>query len=231
MAKAARLLALVQILRRHRRPVVAATLADELGVSERTIYRDIDALRAQGAAIDGEAGLGYVLKPGFLLPPLMFSDQEIEALVLGVRLAREHGDPSLAAAAREALAKIAHVLPADLRDMADDIGLLAGPAPAGPEPAIDPALLRDAIRRERKVSIVYTDAKGKTTRRTIWPLAIGYFRDVRVAVAWCEAKIDFRHFRLDRIAEIAVDRARYPKSRRALLRAWRASQNIPDEPS
>ncbi len=231
MAKAARLLALVQILRRHRRPVVAAALAGELGVSERTIYRDIDALRAQGAAIDGEAGLGYVLKPGFLLPPLMFSDQEIEALVFGVRLAREHGDAALAAAAREALAKIAHVLPADLRDMADDIGLLAGPAPAGPEPAIDPALLRDAIRRERKVAIVYTDAKGSTTKRTIWPLAIGYFRDVRVAIAWCEAKADFRHFRLDRIGEIAVDRARYPKSRRALLRAWRASQNIPDERS
>ncbi|MBL8653192.1 MAG: HTH domain-containing protein, partial [Alphaproteobacteria bacterium] len=95
MAKAARLLALVQILRRYRRPVVAAALAGELGVSERTIYRDIDALRAQGAAIDGEAGLGYVLKPGFLLPPLMFSDQEIEALVFGVRLAREHGDAAL----------------------------------------------------------------------------------------------------------------------------------------
>jgi len=231
MAKAARLLALVQILRRHRRPVVAATLARELDVSERTIYRDIDALRAQGAAIDGEAGLGYVLKPGFLLPPLMFSDQEIEALVLGIRLAREHGDASLAAAAREALAKIAHVLPADLRDMAEDIGLLAGPAPAGPAPLIDPAVLRDAIRRERKVAIVYTDAKGATTKRIIWPLAIGYFRDARVAVAWCETKADFRHFRLDRIAEIAVDRARYPKSRRALLRAWKASQNIPDEVS
>jgi predicted DNA-binding transcriptional regulator YafY len=231
MAKAARLLALVQILRRHRRPVVAAVLARELDVSERTIYRDIDALRAQGAAIDGEAGLGYVLQPGFMLPPLMFSDQEIEALVLGIRLAREHGDASLAAAAREALVKIAHVLPADLRDMAEDIGLLAGPAPAGPALSIDPALLRDAIRRERKAAIVYTDANGTTTRRTIWPLAIGYFRDARVAIAWCEAKGDFRHFRLDRIGEIAVDRARYPKSRRALLRAWKASQNIPDERS
>ncbi len=231
MAKAARLLALVQILRRHRRPVVAATLARELDVSERTIYRDIDALRAQGADIAGEAGLGYVLKPGFLLPPLMFSDQEIEALVLGIRLAREHGDAALAAAARDALAKVAHVLPADLRDMAEDIGLLAGPAPVGPAPLIDPAVLRDAIRRERKATIVYTDAKGTTTKRMIWPLAIGYFRDVRVAIAWCEMKGDFRHFRVDRIAEIAIDRARYPKSRRALLRAWRASQNIPDERS
>jgi predicted DNA-binding transcriptional regulator YafY len=231
MAKAARLLALVQILRRHRRPVVAASLARELDVSERTIYRDIAALQAQGADIAGEAGLGYLLKPGFLLPPLMFSDEEIEALVLGARLAREHGDASLARAAREALAKIAHVLPADLRDMADDAGLLAGPAPAGPALSFDPALLREAIRRERKVAIAYVDAKGMATRRTIWPLAIGYFRDVRVAVAWCESKGDFRHFRLDRIGEIAVAQTRYPKSRRALLRAWRASQNISDEGS
>lgn len=231
MAKAARLLALVQILRRHRRPVVAAKLAAELRVSERTIYRDVAALQAQGADIRGEAGIGYVLAPGFLLPPLMFSDEEIEALVLGVRLAREHGDASLAAAARDALAKIAHVLPADLREATYDIGLLAGPAPSGPALSFDPALLRDAIRRERKVAIAYTDGKGAATRRSIWPLAIGYFRDVRVAVAWCETKADFRHFRLDRIAELASLDARYPKSRRALLRAWKASQKIPDEAS
>jgi predicted DNA-binding transcriptional regulator YafY len=231
VAKAARLLALVQILRRHRRPVVAARLAEALGVSERTIYRDVAALQAQGASIEGEAGLGYVLRPGFLLPPLMFLDEEIEALVLGARMAQEHGDAALANAARDALAKIVHVLPPDLRDLADGVGLLAGPAPVAPPGGVDPAILRDAIRRERKVAIAYTDANGAATRRAIWPLAIGYFRDARVVVAWCETKADFRHFRLDRMGEANVTPDRYPKSRRALLRAWKASQKIADEAS
>ncbi|MCM0020961.1 MAG: YafY family transcriptional regulator [Tagaea sp.] len=229
MAKAARLLALVQVLRRHRRPVTAARLASELGVSDRTVYRDIAALQAQGADIAGEAGVGYVLRPGFLLPPLMFSDEEIEALVLGARMAAEHGDPALSRAAEDALAKIADVLPKDLRDMADGIGLLAGPAPESEALAFDPAMLRAAIRRERKVRIDYVDAKDARSRRVIWPIAIGYFRDVRVAIAWCETKTDFRHFRLDRMSALEVLEARVPTPRRTLLRRWRLAQGI--EPS
>ena len=225
MAKAARLLALVQVLRRHRRPVATAVLAAELGVSERTIYRDIGALRGQGADIAGEAGVGYVLRPGFLLPPLMFSAEEIEALVLGARMALEHGDPALARAAENALSKVSNVLPDDLREMADGVGLLAGPVHTQ-DTAFDPAVLRSAIRRERKVRVEYVDAKGARTRRVIWPIAIGYFRDARVAVAWCETKDSFRHFRLDRITAFGVLESRFPRPRRVLLSEWRKLEGI-----
>ena len=115
MSRAERLLELMQCLRRHRYPVGGAALASELGISVRTLYRDIAALQAQGARIDGEPGVGYVLRPGFMLPPLMFSEDEIEALVLGSRWVADRADDPLGRAARNALAKIAAVLPTDLR--------------------------------------------------------------------------------------------------------------------
>jgi biotin operon repressor len=127
LARAQRLLELIQVLRRHRRPVSGETLAEELGVSLRTVYRDIQTLIGQGASIDGEAGVGYVLRPGFVLPPLMFSDEEIEALVLGSRWVAQRTDEPLARAAQNAIAKIAAVLPEDLRDSIEGNGLLAGP--------------------------------------------------------------------------------------------------------
>src|SRR5678815_3571961 len=114
MSRAARLLSLVDTLRRYRRPVTAETLAEELGVSPRSVYRDVATLRAQGAQIEGEAGVGYVLRPGFLLPPLMFSDEELDSLVLGLRLCAEHGDDELAKAAHGVMAKVRAVLPRDL---------------------------------------------------------------------------------------------------------------------
>src|SRR5262245_57724845 len=128
MARAERLLDLIQVLRRHRHPVSGQALANELGVSLRTVYRDIQTLIGQGAAIDGEAGVGYVLRPGFVLPPLMFSDEEIEALVLGSRWVAQRTDEPLARAAANAIAKIAAVLPDDLREGIEGTGLLAGPA-------------------------------------------------------------------------------------------------------
>src|ERR1700709_556747 len=127
MSRAQRLLDLIQLLRRHRRAVAGAVLADELGVSLRTLYRDIETLKAQGAHIDGEAGIGYVLRPGFMLPPLMFSEEEIEALVLGSRWVSERADGSLGKAARNVLAKIGAVLPDDLKNSIDASGLLIGP--------------------------------------------------------------------------------------------------------
>src|SRR5919198_2059098 len=126
VARAERLLDLIQVLRRHRYPVSGQAIADELGVSLRTVYRDIQTLVGQGAAIDGEAGIGFVLRPGFVLPPLMFSDEEIEALVLGSRWVAQRTDQPLAHAAANAIAKIAAVLPDDLRDSIEGNGLLAG---------------------------------------------------------------------------------------------------------
>jgi predicted DNA-binding transcriptional regulator YafY len=203
MSRSQRLLELIQILRRHRRPVSGQVLAAEIGVSLRTLYRDIATLQAQGASIEGEAGIGYILKPGFMLPPLMFSEDEIEALVLGSRWVAKRADPRLALAASNALAKIAAVLPADLREDLDSSTLLVGSS-STETPGVDLALVRAAIRAERKLSFAYTDAQGTASQRTVWPFALGFFEKVRMLVAWCETRQDFHHFRTERIADLVV---------------------------
>jgi predicted DNA-binding transcriptional regulator YafY len=226
MSRAERLLDLIQMLRRHRRPVAGAALARELGVSLRTLYRDIAALQAQGADIAGEAGLGYLLRPGFMLPPLMFNVEEIEALAFGSRWVAARADTPLAGAARDALAKIAVVLPADLSDRLESPALLVGPGK--PIAAGDAALpaIRQAIRAERKLCVAYVDGAGTPTKRTIWPLALAFFDRARVIVAWCETRQAFRHFRTDRISAIEPSPTRYPRRRQALLREWRAAEGI-----
>ncbi len=201
-------------------------LAAELGVSLRTLYRDIGALQAQGAGIDGEAGVGYILRPGFMLPPLMFSEDEIEALVLGSRWVADRGDARLGAAARNALAKIAAVLPADLRDELDASALLVGPGAAIAAGDAELAAIREAIRGERKLAIAYLDRDAVETRRTIWPFALGFFDRARVVVAWCELRHAFRHFRTDRIAALTATGSRYPRRRQALLKEWRENEGI-----
>ena len=226
MSRAARLLDLIQVLRRHRAPVSGGALARELGVSLRTLYRDITTLQAQGAHIVGEPGLGYVLRPGFMLPPLMFSDEEIEALVLGSRWVADRGDEELGKAARNALAKIAAVLPPDLRELADAATLLVAPTDKSADEQALLAIVRKAIPRERKIEIAYRDGKAGETRRTVWPFALGFFETVRVVAAWCELRQDFRHFRIDRIASAVECDQRYPRRRTALLKEWRLKQGI-----
>lgn len=221
MSRAERLLSLVQALRRRRRPVAGRELADELSVSLRTIYRDIQALIAQGAPIDGEAGIGYVLKPGFVLPPLMFSDEEIEALAFGVRLAASRGDARLARAAEDALAKIAAVLPPDLADRMEATGLIAGQPRLAAADGVDLSLLRSAIRNETKVVFAYVNERGEPSHRVVWPVALAFYDQVRVLSAWCELRQDFRHFRTDRISEARALDDRYPRRRRVLLKEWR----------
>ncbi len=226
MSRAQRLLDLIQVLRRHRHPVSGAALAEATGVSLRTLYRDIETLKAEGAHIDGEAGVGYVLRPGFMLPPLMFSEEEIEAIVLGSRWVHRRADRSLADAAANVLAKIGAVLPKDLRDTLDDSGMLVGPGE--PIAAGDAELprIRQAIRRERKLAIAYRDKDGTATRRTIWPFALGFFDRSRVVMAWCELRQDYRHFRTDRIATLTVADKRYPRRRQAMLKEWREREGI-----
>lgn len=231
-SRAERLLSLLQILRRHRRPVSGQALSAELGISLRTLYRDIASLQAQGAAIDGAPGFGYVLQPGFLLPPLMFTQEEIEALVLGSRWVGERADARLAGAARQALAKITAVLPAELRQAADASALMVGPAvnppPPGPPSAGDAELatLRLAIRDEHKLAIRYRDAGGQASERRVWPIALGFFERVRVLVAWCEWRQALRHFRTDRIVAVQALPERYPRRRQQLLREWREAEGI-----
>ncbi|MBL8805256.1 MAG: YafY family transcriptional regulator [Rhodospirillales bacterium] len=225
-SRAERLLELVQAFRRRRRPVSAAVLAAELGVSARSLYRDVAVLRAQGAAIEGEAGIGYVMKPGFLLPPLMFAAEEIEALALGAAWVAERADPGLAASAREALARISGVLPAGLRETLEATALLVGPGEKPAPDTVDLAVVRQAIRAERRLSIVYRTGGGAPERRTIWPFGMGFFERARVVMAWCETRRDFRHFRTDRISECAGLPGRYPRRRGALMKEWRGRQGI-----
>jgi predicted DNA-binding transcriptional regulator YafY len=227
VARTERLFELMQILRRHRYPVSGAILAAELGISLRTLYRDIVTLQNQGAQIDGEPGLGYVLRPGFMLPPLMFSEEELEALVLGSRWVAKRTDSQLSAAAKNALAKIAAVLPADLRHQLDASGLLVGPAPAPAVGDEELATIRKVIRSEQKLLISYMDNNQKQTERTIWPFALGFFEQVRIVVAWCELRQEFRHFRTDRIIRLTRLEIRYPTRRQALLKRWRDIQGIP----
>src|SRR3954469_2533019 len=222
MSRAERLLDLIQILRRHRQPVAGASLAQELGISLRSLYRDIATLQGQGAHIDGEPGLGYILRPGFMLPPLMFSEDEIEALVLGSRWVTERGDSRLAAAARNGLAKIAAVLPPDLRESLDTTALLVPPRCETPETGDEElAAIRQAIRNERKLAITYRAPEAAETQRMIWPFALGYFDRTRIVAAWCELRQDFRSFRIDRIAMLGVTDMRYPRRRQVLLKEWR----------
>ncbi len=197
MRRADRLLQIIQLLRRRRKPTTADYLAAELEISVRTVYRDMAALLASGVPVAGEAGVGYVLRAGYDLPPLMFTVEEIEAIVLGAHMVAKTGDAALARAAEDAVAKVAHVVPGDLRAALERTALFAWSY--RPAVTIDLALVRTAIRRERKLAIGYTDEKGAATRRCIWPLAIGYFSDTAVVGAWCELRGDFRHFRTDRI--------------------------------
>lgn len=221
MDRLPRLFALIDLLRRHRRPVTAARLAEALDVSVRTVYRDVRTLCGFGAPIDGEAGIGYLLRPGFFLPPLMFTEDELEALVLGARWVQRQGDPALAEAAGTALARVAAAAPQDLRDTLAETGLWAPAAPAATETLPVLPILRQAIRRQQRLTIVYVAEDGTVTRRVIWPIALAFFERSRMVAAWCELRSGFRHFRTDRIRMLVATGERYPGSRAALVRAWR----------
>ncbi|EGF95203.1 Probable transcription repressor NiaR [Brevundimonas diminuta] len=220
MSRSERLLDLLNTLRRHRRPVSGRALAEETGVSLRTLYRDIASLQAQGATIEGEPGVGYVLKPGYLLPPLMFTPEEIEALALGSRWVAERADARLRDAALSAQARIAAVLPPDLRDEMEASALFIGPGAPIPADAVDPAQLRKAIRIERKLRLNYRDEAGAASDRVVWPFALAFFDRVRLLIVWCELRGDFRSFRTDRIVEVEVLEARYPTRKAVLLKRW-----------
>jgi predicted DNA-binding transcriptional regulator YafY len=226
MSRTERLLDLLQLLRRHRAPVSGADLAAELNISLRTLYRDIATLQGQGAEIDGEPGVGYVLRPGFMLPPLMFSIDELEALILGAGwVGKQRDDTRLSAAAGNALAKIASVLPPELRREIDQGSLYVVPSREAKQAQVDPSLLRDAIRKELKLRIGYRDDTGNETERVIWPFVIGFYEQHRTVGAWCELRQDFRHFRIERIATLAATGERMPRRRHVLLKEWRELMN------
>ncbi len=224
MHRTERLLTLLQILRRYRHPVSGQRLADELHISIRTLYRDIATLQAQGADIEGEPGLGYVLRPGFFIPPLMFSQTEIEALMLGILWVSTFADRPLAKGASDALSKIKEVLPPKIRNGMGAVPLRVGPPQPGHIENEDLSTLRDAIRHEYKIDILYRSKDGQQSHRILWPFAIGYFTDGRILVGWCEKQQNYRHFRTDRILSLTVLNERYPRRRESLFREWHASQ-------
>ena len=212
MRRADRLFEIIQHLRR--KPTVKAReLSESLEVSERTIYRDVRDLMASGVPIEGEAGVGYVLRAGYDLPPLMFKEQEIEALVLGARIVEASADPELAAAATDAIAKIEAVIPERLRSYMASTALLA-PSAYYMEPlSFDLADLRRAIRGQLKVQFRYRDVLNRGSERTVRPLSLAYFGPVWMLAAWCELRQDFRTFRLDRMQDFAVMADRFPSER------------------
>jgi predicted DNA-binding transcriptional regulator YafY len=230
MSRTGRLFMLMDAMRGYRRPVTAARLAEQLGVSERTIYRDIQTLAGLGAPVAGEAGVGYMLKPGFFLPPLMFGADELEALVLGARWVRRQGDEALAQAASNALAKIAAATPKDLRDDMADTSLwvpLGLDQPAASDIHVRP--VREAIRYQHRLRMSYCDEHGAPSDRVVWPFALAFFEGRRLLAAWCELRLAFRHFRIDRIAAVESLQERYPARRHELLKTWRAEHNIRDD--
>ena len=231
MSRSGRLFLLMDAMRAKRVPVTAAQLAQQLGVSERTIYRDIQTLAELGAPLQGEAGVGYLLRRGAFLPPLMFDADELEALVLGARWVRRQGDAALAQAASKALAKIAAAAPRDLRDSMADTSLWvplgqAADAGAPADRFVQP--VREAIRHECKLTLGYQDEHGNATARTVWPFALAYFEGKRLLAAWCELRGDYRHFRIDRIASVDSGE-RYAKRRHELLKVWRKMYDIEPE--
>jgi predicted DNA-binding transcriptional regulator YafY len=221
MNKTARLFAVMDALRRHRHPVTAAALAREQGVSVRTLYRDVQTLIGLGAPIDGEAGVGYVLKPGFFLPPLMFSADELEALVLGSRWVEAQPDTGLAEAARNALGKIA-TASADASERVQDSGLW--PIPRRGVPSV-PLLgvVRRAMREEKVLRLVYADERGRPSQRDVWPVLLAFHEGKQVVAAWCCLRQAFRDFRIDRITSATTTEARFGRRRTTLAREWRAA--------
>ena len=201
MRRADRLFQIIQILRRRSRVTTAQYLAQELEVSVRTVYRDVCDLVSSGVPVEGEAGIGYILRQGYDLPPLMFNTEEIEALVLGAQIVKAWADPELARAAVDALAKVEAALPDSRKRIIVETALSA-PSDHWQAPIyVDLAALRRAIRERRRVRLEYSDESGASTQRVIRPLALAFYGPVWVIVAWCELRNDFRRFRADRMAE------------------------------
>ncbi|OEC92913.1 MULTISPECIES: YafY family protein [unclassified Rhizobium] len=199
MRKASRLFEIIQILRLAKRPVTGADIAARLEVTVRSVYRDIAALQAMRVPIEGERGIGYILRPGFDLPPLMFSIEEMEAIVLSLALLERTGDAELKQAAKRVTAKIAGAVPPPLRQTLDANALHAWGFAAPSASTVDLSLVRRAIRDEEKLDLAYRDELGRATERIIRPIALIYYSETANIVAWCELRQAIRNFRSDRI--------------------------------
>ena len=220
MRKASRLFEIIQILRLAKRTVTAADIAERLEVTVRSVYRDIAALQAMRVPIEGERGIGYILRPGFDLPPLMFSIEEMEAIVLSLALLERTGDDELKQAAKRVSAKIAGAVPPPLRQTIDANALHAWGFAAPSASATDLALVRRAIRDEEKLDLAYRDKLGRATERIIRPIALIYYAETANIVAWCELRQAIRNFRSDRIESCEATGRSFKGEGDALRQMW-----------
>jgi predicted DNA-binding transcriptional regulator YafY len=205
LRRADRLFDILRILRAARQPVTAASIADELEVTVRSVYRDIATMQARRIPIEGAAGVGYVLHRGFELPPLMFTEDEAEAIAVGVKMLARTGDPGLQKAAESVLSKLTLVVPDPLREYLNTAPVYVSKSGA-PVPALRdlPTTIRHAIRDGRKMRIAYQDENGRETLRVIQPFAVAYYVEATLVCAWCELRNDIRHFRTDRVVSADV---------------------------
>ena len=203
MRRADRLFEIVQHLRGDRL-VTARMLADRLEVSVRTIYRDVRDLQSAGVPIDGEAGVGYLLRPGFQLPPMMFSPAEIEALIVGARMVKAWAGHRLADSAAESLVKIGEVVPAERMRAAERVPIFANSFRLDESERRNLDLFGQAIDEHAKVRLTYCDGTGEDTLRTVRPLAMHFWGKVWTLAAWCELRDDFRTFRIDRAESLEM---------------------------
>ena len=209
MRRADRLFRIVEYLKARRQVVTAESLAKELEVSTRTIYRDIADLCTSGVPIIGEAGVGYMLDKDYLVRPLMFGVEELDALMLGAQMVESWGDRALATAARQALDKITSALPQNLQQEIADSFLFSLPTQARPAIIIDFTALRRAIRTKNIVEFSYIREDGKKSTRRVRPLCLAFFGPVWLLAGWCEMRNDFRNFRLDRIQDMRITDERF----------------------
>lgn len=220
MSRSSRMFEIIQMLRSAKAPLTAEQIADALEVTKRTIYRDMATLQAMRVPIEGEAGVGYIMRPGFDLPPLMFTSEEVEVIVVGLALLGRTGDTALLKAASSLSQKISSVLPDDFKHEIGNWPLYASGWNRIPQSQVDPQMLRRAIREEEKIRFAYVDGDGKRTRRTVLPIAIFYYIEAVVLAAWCELRSDFRHFRLDRLSDCRPTGARFEGQAQELRAKW-----------
>lgn len=222
MRRSDRLFDIIQRLRTASGPVTAAALAADLEVTPRTVYRDIATLQARRVPIEGAAGVGYLLRRGFDLPPLMFTVDEVEAIAVGARMVRRLRDPKLQEAAESVLAKVTVVVPDALRASLAASPVFVSEGDTVAATGVDMAELRAAIRDSRKLHIAYADESGRRTHRTIWPIAMAYYVDVTLVGAWCELRADYRNFRVERIQSSKVLDEHFDQENGRLFREWSA---------
>jgi predicted DNA-binding transcriptional regulator YafY len=204
---------IIQLLRSSDKPRTAKWIAEELEVTQRTIYRDIVSLQAMRIPIEGEAGIGYIMRPGFDLPPINFDIEEAEALTVGLSMIARTGDKGLQKAAASAARKLSEAVPQN------ETLFSSGWAPDEPT-AVEMSAIRSAIRQERKLSIDYADVEKNITHRTIQPVALIYYTEALVLAAWCELRKDFRHFRLDRLIRCEILNDAFAEDGQALRQKW-----------